>query len=158
MANISQKDVLNPHFRLPLQFGGINGGAIVNEQDDSDDVMDCVRAIVAFPVGARVDNPEFGIPDLLFKEYDQSAVDQVRAAIDEWEDRVSVDVESSIPVTDQLIWNLLVKVRVTTEQDDQPVGTGMLAPSAPVFQEPTFGIDGGVPSSTYIEDIDGGSV
>lgn len=157
MAGIDQKDVLNPHFRLPLQFGGIKGGAIVNEQDEAQDVMDCVRTIIAFPLGVRQDMPEFGIPELVFKEYNQSAVDQVRTAIEEWEERAAIDIDSSVPLTDQFIWNLLVKVSVTTDnQQTGATGAPALVPP-PVFEEPT-GIDGGFPDSIYSEDIDGGSV
>jgi phage baseplate assembly protein W len=156
MAGIDQKDVLNPHLRLPLQFGGINGGAIVNEQDEANDVLDCVRAIIAFPLGVRQDMPEFGIPDLSFKEYDQSAVDQLRVAIEQWEERAAVDIDSSIPFTDQFIWNLLVKVRVTSDSQETGV-TGSPVINAPVFEAPTD-IDGGFPDSTYPSDIDGGGV
>jgi hypothetical protein len=112
MASYRQNEVINPHFRLPLQFGGIKGGALVNEQDSSDDVIDCVRAIIAYPVGVREALPEFGIPDIMFRQETSALMVQVRAAIEQWEERVEIDIDGSFPITDSMIWDMLVKAKV----------------------------------------------
>jgi hypothetical protein len=112
MSTYRQTEVKNPHFKLPLQFGGIKGGALVNEQDTAEDKVDCVKAIIGFPVDTRHDMPEFGIPDIVFKQYSEIVIQQVYEAIDYWEPRPLVDVGGEPLLNDQFIWNLLVKVGV----------------------------------------------
>ena len=112
MASFRQKDIQTPHFKLPFQFGGINGGALMNEQDTPEDVVDCIRAIIAFPIDSRHDLPEFGIPDLLFRQFDEKLIGQVRTAIDLWEDRPVLDVEGEVSLSDTALWNLLIKAGV----------------------------------------------
>ena len=113
MASFRQNDVRNPHFQLPMRFGGINGGAYMNEQDSGEDIVDCVKAIIAFPVETREDMPEFGIPDLLFQNYSPLVVAQVRAAIEQWEARAVFDVDSDFNLTDPAIWGLLISAGVS---------------------------------------------
>jgi phage baseplate assembly protein W len=115
MAKFRQHDVTTPHFALPFRFGGINGGAFINEQDSGDDIVDCVRAIVAFPVGSRADMPEFGIREIVFAEYNEAIVQQVRRAIEEWEDRAVFDVDSELSLDDELIWDIIVETGVTSD-------------------------------------------
>lgn len=62
-----QSDVITPHFAQPFQFGGINGGALTNEQDTSDDVATCVKNIIIYPLGFRDDFPDFGVPEMVFR-------------------------------------------------------------------------------------------
>jgi phage baseplate assembly protein W len=110
-----QSDVQNPHFRLPFQFGGLNGGAFMNEQDTGDDVLDCIRAIIAFPIGSRHDNPAFGVPDLLFKKQGRGIIQQLRQNISEWEDRADIDTEGYPNVSDASIWQILVKAGLVND-------------------------------------------
>jgi phage baseplate assembly protein W len=112
MASFRQQDVQNPHFRLPLQFGGINGGALVNEQDTSEDIIDCIKAIISFPIGTRHDMPEFGIPDLLFRQQSAIVMQQLRDAVAEWEVRPTVDVSGGPLLSDQMILDILIKAGV----------------------------------------------
>lgn len=115
MPAYRQQDVQNPHFQLPMKFGGANGGALVNEQDTGEDIVDCIKAIVAFTIGDREDMPEFGIPDILFRQFDEVIIGQVRQAIEEWEERAAIDVDGGFDITDAQIWNLLVRAGVTSE-------------------------------------------
>jgi hypothetical protein len=108
-----QQDVQNPHFQLPFRFGGINGGAFMNEQDSGEDIVDCVKAIIGFPVEAREDMPEFGIPDLLFRQSREVIIGQVRAALDRWEERAVIDVDGDFSLTDAALWDLLIQAGVS---------------------------------------------
>lgn len=113
MASYRQQDVRNPHFQLPFRFGGINGGAFVNEQDSTDDIIDCIKAIIAFPIGSRQDLPTFGVPDLLFKRVDDQVISQVQLAIARWEVRAAITVDGEQVITDELIQRLIMKVGTT---------------------------------------------
>jgi len=112
MPSFRQKEVINPHLRLPLQFGGLNGGALVNEQDTPEDIVDCIKAIIAWPVGTRHDMPEFGVPDLLFRVQNELKVQELRNAIEEWEERATIATESGPVLTDDIVWNILIKAGV----------------------------------------------
>jgi phage baseplate assembly protein W len=107
-----QKDVSVPHFMLPFQFGGINGGAFMNEQDSPEDITDCIKTIIAFPIGSLISQPDFGLPDILFEEYTSGRLpEEVKGAIMEWEDRASITIEEGgSPFDDQFILNLILKV------------------------------------------------
>jgi phage baseplate assembly protein W len=80
-----------PHFALPFRF--VDGRAVVNEQDSYEDVRDCVRAIVSFPQGSRIELPEFGIPDQTFRENGVDAA-SVRAAVQRWEPRADATAQA----------------------------------------------------------------
>lgn len=110
---VRQQDIQNPHFSVPFRFGGVNGGAFMNGQDTGDDIIDCVKAIIAYNIGDRQDLPEFGIPELLFQVYDEVTIDQVRTAVMEWEERAVIDVDGAVNLTDDMILNILVSAGVT---------------------------------------------
>lgn len=78
-----------PHFALPFQIA--NGAAAVNEQDSTDDIEACVLAIASFPIGSRIERPDFGVPDQTFR---QGGVDAggLAAAIRRWEPRADATV------------------------------------------------------------------
>lgn len=107
-----QSEVDTPHFALPLRLGK-NGHVFLNQQDTGDDILDCVKAIIAYPIDVRKDMPEFGIPDLLFRQQSGAIIEQVRQAISDWEDRATTEVEGEPAITDQMISNLLVSIGVT---------------------------------------------
>lgn len=84
-------DAVTPHLAVPLRYAG--GRIVVNEQDSYEDIRDCVRTIVSFPTGSRIEMPDFGIPDQAFLERggDPPAV---RAAVERWEPRAQAAVEA----------------------------------------------------------------
>jgi len=93
----------------------MNGGALVNEQDSPEDIVDCIKAIIAYPIGVRHDMPEFGIPDLPFRQERDTKIQELRDAISEWEVRAQIDAEGGPLVTDSMIWDILVKAGVTQD-------------------------------------------
>lgn len=56
-----------------------------------DEIMDCVEVLLSTERGERIELPDYGLPDQLFKE---GGVDlqQVRAIIDTWEPRALADL------------------------------------------------------------------
>lgn len=110
MAEYSQGEVTTPHMRLPLKFGGMNGGAVVNEQDTSEDIIDCVKAIFAYQTGTRWDMPEFGIPDMLFSMEYNPPLSAVRDALSRLEVRAAIDVTGENVLSDDYLRKLLIEV------------------------------------------------
>jgi len=115
MGKFRQQDVQNPHFSLPFRFGGLNGGAMMNEQDSGEDIVDCIKVIVAYPIGTRADMPEFGIHPLLFEEWNESLIEQIRSAIEIWEERAVTDVDGNFSLTDEMLWSIVVRAGVTSD-------------------------------------------
>jgi phage baseplate assembly protein W len=56
----------NPHFDYPFRFGA-DGHAICLEQDDPDEIRNCVVVLLKTPIGTRMDVPDFGVPEQLFR-------------------------------------------------------------------------------------------
>ncbi len=52
---------------LPLRLAA-NGSLASTEQDSDADVESCVRCVLSYPQGWRHDNPDFGRPELTFKQ------------------------------------------------------------------------------------------
>lgn len=105
--SIRQQDVTTPHLRLPLTFGA--NGALVNEQGSSDDITDCIRAIIAYPIGYRLDNPAFGILDMVFKLPINATAADLLSALQTWETRAPMEINETI--TDDLVRQLILKVK-----------------------------------------------
>ena len=100
--------VTTPHFALPFRF--IAGTAAVTEQDSTEEVMDCVQAIVRYTHGDRTELPEFGLPDLLFTtgDIDTELIDQL---IQEWEPRAESLSEEIPDEYDQTIRHILIQAQ-----------------------------------------------
>jgi phage baseplate assembly protein W len=112
MAQIRQSDVQNPHFSLPFRFGGIHGAAIVNEQDATEDIVDCVKAILAYPIGSNEALPGFGIPDIVFRvQSSKNIASGVAKSVRQWEPRSDAFVTEYPIAFDELVRKLIIRVR-----------------------------------------------
>lgn len=109
-----QFEVENPHWSVPFRLGGLNGAAFVNEQDSDADVVDCIKTIVAFPIGWREDLPDFGIVDLLFRQSNLSIASQLWSAISRWEPRAETTVQAHIDTVNELTEIITVQARGRT--------------------------------------------
>ena len=58
--------ILTPHFAFPYSFDS-KGRSTVVEQDSPGDLLARAANVAVCPVGFREDNPEYGIPSLLFQ-------------------------------------------------------------------------------------------
>lgn len=98
-----------PHLRVPIVF--VNGQAEVVEQDTTEEVLECCKNILRYPIGFRDDLPEFGSPDLLFGEIAAgAATEPVRAALETWEPRALVEIEQDPSLLHELTQVLNVKI------------------------------------------------
>lgn len=115
MPSFSQAEVQNPHLSLPFRFGGVNGGAFVNEQDSTEDIIQCIETLIAYPIGSHPNVPGFGTPDVLFKSSALAPIipDSLKTAILQWEERARQDMEGEPFLTDDLIQQIVSKVGIS---------------------------------------------
>jgi len=81
--------IKTPHFRTPFN---VVGGKVAEVEQDSDREIDqCIEAVLRTPVGARIEDPEFGRPDEVFKTLGPNpTADRYIAAVEEGEPRAQV--------------------------------------------------------------------
>jgi phage baseplate assembly protein W len=89
---------------------GTDKHALVNEQNTEDEIIDAVIAVLKTPVGFRDDLPDFGIPDQVFQEQPLK-VEDVHAALDQWEDRAAYRVLTDVNYREQLLARINVEVQ-----------------------------------------------
>ena len=101
-----------PHFALPFRIEdqGFGTTARVLEQDTADEIFDCVKAVVAYKPGDRIEKPDFGMPDQTFSEGGVD-VDEVTQAVLHWEPRAELLIQSQPDRLDEMISNTRVDVR-----------------------------------------------
>lgn len=78
-----------PHLKLPVRLDARTGALETIEQDSLAEVAQSVEVVLATPIGSRLDLPDFGAPDYLFR---QLPVDTSTAvtAVATWEPRALV--------------------------------------------------------------------
>jgi len=103
----------NPHFKLPFRFGK-DGHADVVEQDSTDDVKQCVEAIMRTPQGFRLEIPGFGIEDPNFIENGPDEI-SLRRAIDAWEPRADYDILIAPDRDDPKKWTVQIEIQGSDE-------------------------------------------
>lgn len=80
-----------PHFDRPFRLAGTRFAVV--DQDTDAELSNAAWAIASTTIGSRTDTPDFGVPDLPFR--DPETVDQaVAAAVREWEPRLEAEAES----------------------------------------------------------------
>lgn len=104
-----------PHFRYPFRFGlGADKHALVNEQGSDDEITDAVMVICKTPVGWRDDLPDFGIPDQVFQEQPLK-VDDLHAALDQWEDRAAYKVLTDTNYREMLLARITIMLQTRAD-------------------------------------------
>jgi hypothetical protein len=98
-----------PHFDIPFRFVG--GSPAVVEQDTSEDITNCVEAILRTPQGFRVyDNrAEFGIEDPTF-ELQPVDIELMKNTVVAQEPRADVVFSENTSLVDSLVANIKVEV------------------------------------------------
>lgn len=96
-----------PHFKLPFEIH--NNKVIEVEQDSIAEVAGCVEAVLRYPIGYRVERPDFGIPDYAFSQSGTS-IEAVETAIALWEPRADATIDHNLDVLDDLIDRIRVSV------------------------------------------------
>lgn len=85
-------DFVAPHFQVPFSLTGDGGHAQCVEQDSQEDIFQCVQAVVATRQGFRLELPEFGIGEPLFKEGGPDTT-AIARAIETWEPRADLVID-----------------------------------------------------------------
>jgi hypothetical protein len=86
------KGVFTPHFSSQFTFDA-KGRSVVVEQDSEGDLIARAKNVAVCPQGFREDNPDFGIPQLLFRNVPLD-VSAVQNEIARWAD-LSLSVTES---------------------------------------------------------------
>lgn len=100
-----------PHLALPLRY--LNGSALVNEQDQPDDIADCVYAICKTNPGDRIEMPDFGLLDPAFGQEPLPA-SAIQSQIEHWEPRARTLISAAPAKYDMSIVNAQVNVEGQT--------------------------------------------
>ena len=75
------------HFAIPFRYDA-TGSAVVVQQDTVAEIAQCVKVLVSTPVGTRIEQFDYGIPDPTFST-EQHAVADITAAVNRWEPRAA---------------------------------------------------------------------
>jgi phage baseplate assembly protein W len=105
-------DIDTPQFDLPFRFEAKDDGTVqaaVVEQDSTQDVLNCVEAVLRTPLGYREELPDFGVEDPTFR---QMPVDpsRIAQAIERWEPRANITVDSYPDSLDEALAHVRVQV------------------------------------------------
>lgn len=100
-------DVTIPHLDLPFRFVG--SSAAVVEQDTVEEIVDCVKAIVRYSVGFRIELPTFGTPDLTFSVGGADPA-VIASAVQQWEPRAGALAEADNESLDEFVSNIVLSV------------------------------------------------
>lgn len=73
------------HLVIPFQYDA-SGSAAVVEQDTVGEVAQCVRVLLSTPLGTRIEQFDYGIPDPTFTS-EANIVSQISTAVARWEPR-----------------------------------------------------------------------
>jgi hypothetical protein len=98
-----------PHFDLPFHFEGSSVAEV--EQDSIHEVVDCIEIILRTHVGLRDYVPEFGAPDLVFKNQ-PIGVDDLTSIITSQEPRASLVISEHPDVYDEMIDRIQIQANV----------------------------------------------
>jgi len=106
-----------PHFSLPFQFASGVGHALCQDQDTDEEITNCVRMILLFPIGSREDLPSFGCPELLFRQLtNEASLGRLHTAVVNWEPRVDIDVHLRPVVADPYVQQYIMRVKGSMAQ------------------------------------------
>lgn len=78
-----------PHLALPLRVVGDR--YVTVQQDGIDEVAGCVAMVTLFPLGYRVERPDFGVEPMELDARPLPVLD-VEQAVEAWEPRATVTV------------------------------------------------------------------
>lgn len=106
-----------PHLALPLR---VERGAFATVQQDTlDELVATVSCICSFPLGFRIEAPDFGIPELELSSA-PLPVDELERQIEAWEPRADVEVrERPYDPTDPTAARLEVAVTMPDAEEGE---------------------------------------
>ena len=99
------------HFAYPFRWGA-HKHALENEQGSPADIAACVESLLRTPRGHRPDNPDFGLPQVVFSMPLKPGL--IQAAITEGEPRALVNVRdvtaTMVTDVDELVSYILAEI------------------------------------------------
>jgi phage baseplate assembly protein W len=105
-----------PHLALPLRVQADAYASV--QQDTLDEVRTTVAAIVAFPVGYRIEAPDFGVPELELADRPLDVL-ALSTAIEQSEPRAAIVVtELDYDARDPLAARVRVEVALPGETEE----------------------------------------
>lgn len=96
----------NPHISFPFRLRPDGQAAVYVEQDDPDEVLDCVQVLLLTPLGSRDEVPDYGVGDPAFRERGAD-LNAIIGAVERWEPRAAAEAEQLI---DQLSGTVQINV------------------------------------------------
>jgi len=96
-----------PHPAVPWRFS--QGTLVVNEQDSSEEIVNAIEVITRFPLGWRIELPEFGMPDQTFAQ-GHLDLDLIRETLARWEPRAATLVDED----DSQLAQSIIAATITT--------------------------------------------
>lgn len=96
-----------PHLRIPLVIGA-DGNATTLEQDDPDEVLQCVRVLFVTEEGSRPELPYYGIPSLVFDA--NIPRDVLASKVLQWESRATAIIQDTPALLDEMVREVSVAV------------------------------------------------
>lgn len=105
----SQVDV--PHLAFPMVLASDGKSFGVEEQDTSQEIVDCVEVILHTPQGRHPSLPDFGRPDLTFRQIgpDGLPLADVERMVETYEPRVDTLLTDAPDEFDQAVRNVAVE-------------------------------------------------
>jgi phage baseplate assembly protein W len=104
-----------PHLALPLQVIGPSYATV--QQDTVDELATTVGVVCAFPLGSRLERPEFGVQAPALQDEPLDLAD-VERAVTTWEPRASISVTER-PGPDALSSVIQVSVGMARSHDEE---------------------------------------
>lgn len=98
--------VLIPHLDWPIRM--TSGGLAVVEQDSEREIENCVRVILQYPRGYRIEEPDFGIDPQEFR-MGGADLDHIKSQIIEWEPRAQPEAEGEL---EDMISRVRIEIKV----------------------------------------------
>lgn len=94
-------EISTPQFDVPFRLGP-DGQPVYVEQDSLNGVASSVETLLRTPLGLLEEEPDYGIMDPIFEEGPVD-VDELQAAISQWEDRVDASLEEDPELINTLV-------------------------------------------------------
>lgn len=101
--------IITPKLAVPFRLHHDGTKAHTVEQDSLEEITQCVETILKTPLGSRMENPEFGVPDSAFLE-GGADLEDLALAISQWEPRADVILERDPEVLEHWVDNVNITV------------------------------------------------
>lgn len=97
--------------KLAVPFRMTPKGAVVVEQDSTEEIEQCAEAVLRTPLGYRIENPEFGLRDQTFNE-NGADLGEIAQTLSQWGHPLTdVEIERDPDLFDRIVDNVRVHVR-----------------------------------------------